>query len=64
MYKEYFHDLFTEGFGDIFFMKIYKRMLKIKNNYLKKSLIYVYSLFYLAFLAIIGYIIFRFSFPL
>ena len=64
MLKEHVHDLFTEGLGDIFFMKYYKYLLNIKNVFLRKSLITIYVIIYLAFLLIVGYIIFILSFPL
>ncbi len=64
MVKEHIHDLFTEGLGDIFFMKYYKYLLKIENKFIRNSLITIHVILYLAFLLIVGYIIFRFSFPL
>jgi len=65
MIKEHIHDLFTEGLGDIFFMKYYKFInRKIKNNKIKKLLIGVYALIYIVFLIVITVFIFRLSFPL
>ena len=65
MYKEYIHDLFTEGLGDLFFMKYYLFIKKnIKNNIIKKILIVIHEVIYLIFLGIIAYIIFKLSFPL
>ena len=65
MYKEYIHDLFTEGLGDLFFMKYYLFIKKnIKNNIIKKILIVIHEVIYLIFLGIIVYIIFKLSFPL
>ena len=65
MIKEYFLDLFTEGLGDIFFMKYYRYVDKnIKNNKLKKVLISVYAAFYIIFLMLIAIIIFKLSFPI
>ena len=65
MHNEYIHDLFTEGLGDIFFMKTYNLInKKIKNNKIKKLLIRTYTLIYIVFLIAIAYIIFKLSFPL
>lgn len=65
MIKEHIHDLFTEGLGDIFFMKYYKFInRKIKNNKIKKLLIGVYAFIYIVFLIAITVLIFRLSFPL
>ena len=65
MIKEYFLDLFTEGLGDICFMKYYKYVDKnIKNSKLKKVLISIYAAFYLIFLMLVAIVIFKLSFPL
>ncbi len=65
MLKEHIHDLFTEGLGDIFFMKYYRFLEKnIKNKYIKKILIEIHKAFYLIFLLMIIYIIFKLSWPL
>lgn len=65
MIKEYFHDLFTEGLGDIFFMRYYKFINKnVKNETLKKLLIRIYAVIYIIFLIVIAVIIFKLSFPL
>ena len=65
MIKEHIHDLFTEGLGNIFFMKFY-RLLKdnIENKRIKKILIGVYRVIYLMFLLIVAYAIFKLSWPL
>lgn len=65
MLKEYFRDLFTEGLGDIFFMKYYNYVSKnIQNNKVKKVLINVYAFVYIIFLIVIAALIFKLSFPL
>lgn len=64
MVKEYIKDLFTEGLGDIFFMKYYKFLLKINNNFLRKALIIIHVVLYLVFVLIVTYFIFKLSFPL
>lgn len=65
MIKEHFHDLFTEGFGDIFYMKLYRFLnKKIKNEVVKKILINIHRVVYLCFLLIVAYLMFRLSFPL
>ena len=65
MHNGYIHDLFTEGLGDIFFMKIYNLInKKIKNNKIKKLLIRIYAFIYIVFLIAVAYIIFKLSFPL
>ena len=65
MIKEHIHDLFTEGLGDIFFMKYYKFLKKkVKNSFLKNLLIGIHYVVYLLFLIVVAYIIFKLSFPL
>ncbi len=65
MFKEHIHDLFTEGLGDIFFMKYYNFLnRKVKNQTIKKILIEIHKTFYLIFLLVIVYIIIKLSFPL
>ena len=65
MLKEHIHDLFTEGLGDIFYMKYYKFLKKnIKNKTIKKILINIHKVVYLIFLLAVAYLIFRFSWPL
>ena len=65
MVKEYIKDLFTEGLGDIFFMKYYKYVKSnVKNDKIKKLLIGTYAFFYIMFLIVIAIIIFKLSFPL
>ena len=65
MLKEHIHDLFTEGLGDIFFMKYYNFLnKKVKNKTIKKILIGIHKVFFLIFLIIIAYIMFKFSWPL
>ncbi len=65
MKKEYIKDLFQEGLGDIFFMKVYSFFKeRIKNKVLFKIIIYIYGTFYLFFLILVGWIIFKLSFPL
>ena len=65
MLKEHIHDLFTEGLGDIFFMKYYNYLNKnVKNKKLRKALINIHIIVYIAFIIIIAYIIFKLSWPL
>ena len=65
MHNEYIHDLFTEGLGDIFFMKYYHFLRKkVKNNSLRKILTGIHIIVYLLFLIAFIIIIFKFSFPL
>lgn len=65
MLKEHIHDLFTEGLGDIFFMKYYNYVKEnVKNKKIKKLLIGVYGFIYIIFLIVIAIIIFKLSFPI
>ena len=65
MYKEYLRDLFTEGLGDIFFMKYYNYVKEnVKNKKIKKLLIGIYGFIYIIFLIVIAVIIFKLSFPI
>lgn len=65
MHNEYIKDLFTEGLGDIFFMKIYKLINKnIKNETIKKLLIGIYAFIYIIFLIVVAIVIFKLSFPI
>ena len=65
MIKEHIRDLFTEGFGDIFYMK-YARFLKknIHNDAIKNVLLEIHQIFYIIFLIAVAYLIFRVSWPL
>ncbi len=65
MLKEHIHDLFTEGLGDIFFMKYYNYLnKKVKNKTIRKILIEIHKVIYLLFLIAIAYIIFKLSWSL
>ena len=65
MFKEHIHDLYTEGLGDIFFMKYYNFIKKnVQNKTIKKLLIGIHVIVYLSFLIVIAIIIFKLSFPL
>lgn len=65
MHNEYIHDLFTEGLGDIFFMKYYKFLnRKVQNATIKKLLISIHVFIYIIFLIAVALIIFKLSFPL
>ena len=65
MKTKYIHDLFTEGLGDIFFMKVYHLINdSIENENIKKILIGAYGALYLIFLIIVAYAIFKLSWPL
>ena len=65
MIKEHIHDLFTEGLGDIFYMK-YKRFInkKVQNKTTKKILLEIHKVFYIIFLLVVAYVMFRLSWPL
>ena len=65
MHSEYIKDLFTEGLGDVFFMKIYHLINKnIKNKTIKKLLIGLYAFLYIIFLIVVAIVIFKLSFPI
>ena len=65
MLKEHIHDLFTEGLGDIFFMKYYNFINKnVENKTIKKILIEIHKVFFLIFLILVAYIMFKLSWPL
>ena len=65
MHNPYIRDLFTEGLGDLFFMKYYCFIKKkITNTVLQKILICIHVIIYLLFLLIVGFMIFKLSFPL
>ena len=65
MLKTHIHDLFTEGLGDIFFMKYYKFLkINIKNKTIKKILMGIHIVCYLIFLGIVAFVMFKLSFPL
>ena len=65
MLKEHINDLFTEGLGDIFFMKYYNYIKKhIKNKFIKKILIGIHRVVYLIFVIGVIYLIFSLSWPL
>ena len=65
MLKEHIHDLYTEGLGDIFYMKFYKFINKnIKSSVVKELFITIYTIIYLIFILGIVYVIFKLSFPL
>ena len=65
MIKEHIHDLFTEGLGDIFYMK-YKKFVekRVKNKTIKKILLRIHVVVYLFFLGVVAFIMFKLSFPL
>ena len=65
MHNLYIRNLFTEGFGDIFFMKYYLFLKKkVKNNFLLSILTGIHVAFYLLFIIFITVIIFKLSWPL
>ena len=65
MLKKHIHDLFTEGLGDIFYMKYYKFIKKnVHNKTTKKILINIHKVFYIIFLLVVAYVMFRLSWPL
>ena len=65
MFRRYIHDLFTEGLGDIFFMKYYRFLQKnVKNVFIFQLLVSIHVVVYLAFLTFVGYFLFQHSFPL
>lgn len=65
MIKEHINDLFTEGLGDIFYMKYYKFInKKIKNKSIKKILLGIHKVIYIIFMLIVAFVMFKLSFPL
>ena len=65
MHNKYIHDLFTEGLGDIFFMKYYNFLKKkVSNKFIKKILMGIHIVCYLLFLGIVAFVMFKLSFPL
>ena len=65
MYKEYFHDLFNEGLGDIFYLKYVNFIKKkVSNKSLSNLLIGIHKVVYILFLLVVAFIIFKLSFPL
>lgn len=65
MLKEHIHDLYTEGLGDIFFMKYYNFLKNnIKNDAIRGLLMAIHVLVYLTFLLMVAFIIFKLSWPL
>ena len=65
MIKEHINDLFTEGLGDIFYMKLYNFIKKnIKNKPIKKILLGIHTVFYIIFIVLVVVIMFMLSFPL
>ena len=65
MLKEHIHDLFTEGLGDIFFMKYYNFINKnVKNKTVRIVLIEIHKVFFLIFLILVAYIMFKLSWSL
>ena len=65
MIKEYIHDLFTEGLGNIFFVPYYSFLKKnIKNKFLKEILLRIHVICYIVFIILVVYVIFKLSFPL
>ena len=65
MIKEHIHDLFTEGLGDIFYMKYYRFIKKnIENEIIKKILLGIHKVCYIIFLLVVAFVIFKLSFPL
>lgn len=65
MLKEHINDLFTEGLGDIFYMKLYNYIKKnIKNKSIKKILLGIHKVFYIIFMLFVVYIMFILSYPL
>jgi len=65
MLKEHIYDLYTEGLGDIFFMKYYHFLKKkIKNKTIREFLIGIHIIVYLLFVITIMYLIFKLSWPL
>lgn len=65
MHNPYIHDLFTEGFGNIFFMKYYNFVnKKIANKSIRKILIGIHTIIYLLFLILVGILLFITNYPL
>lgn len=65
MRKEYINDLFTEGLGDIFYMKMYNYLNQnIKSLKLLNILLIIHKFFYIIFLILVAIGIFLLSYPL
>ena len=65
MHNEYIKELFTEGLGDIFYMKYFSFIQKkVKNRILRNILIFIYQIVYLIFLLFLAFVLFEKSFPL
>ena len=65
MYKLYFKDIFTEGLGDIFFMKYYRFLKsKIKSKILYNILLTVHVISYIMFIIFVLLLLFKISYPL
>lgn len=65
MLKKHIKDLFTEGLGDIFYMKIANLIKKkVHNKTAKKILVNIYKVIYIIFLLAVAYLIFKLSWPL
>ena len=65
MFRRHIHDLFTEGLGDLFFMKYYNFLQKkVQNHFILHLLVAVHVVIYLAFLTLVGYWLFQISYPL
>ncbi len=65
MRKEYINDLFTEGLGDIFYMKMYNYLNQnIKSLRLLNILLSIHKFFYIIFLILVAIGIFLLSYPL
>ena len=65
MLRLYIKDIFTEGLGDIFFMRNYNFLNRIvKNAILYKILLVLHVLIYLIFIALVMLILFKINYPL
>jgi len=65
MFKAYLKNIFTEGLGDIFFMKYYRFLGKhVSNKYVRGFFVFIHVIVYLAFLALVGFVLFKISYPL
>lgn len=65
MHNIYLREIFTEGLGNLFYMKYYSFLKKkVKNSLLQKILIIIHTIIYLLFISLIAFLLFKISFPL
>lgn len=64
MFKYYIRDLFTEGLGDLFYVKVVNYYRKtIKSNKLLKTVLFIHKIIYIIFLFAVAIGLFLLSYP-